>query len=197
MDFSTSVVTGSLAGLRRGDQQATDAILPIVYDELRRLAHHYLRNQNPGHTLQTTALVHEAYLRLVNQDRAEELDRIHFVALAARSMRCVLVDHARGRKTAKRGGDRRRVPLDDAVALFESRATDLLALDEALEALGQVSERQARIVEMRFFGGLTTAEAAEVLKLSERAVEKDWRYARAILRRALADDSPSSQLGPK
>jgi RNA polymerase sigma factor (TIGR02999 family) len=191
VDSSKNAITDSLAGWQRGDQQAADLILPIVYEELHRLAHHYLRNQNPGHTLQTTALVHEAYLRLVNQDRAGEMDRIHFVALAARSMRCVLVDHARGRQTAKRGGERRRVPLDDAVVLFESRAADLLVLDEALQALEQVSERQARIVEMRFFGGLTTAETAEVLRLSERAVEKDWRYARAILRRALADDSSS------
>jgi RNA polymerase sigma factor (TIGR02999 family) len=191
VNSSTNAVTESLADWRRGDQRAADRILPVVYDELHRLAHHYLRNQNPGHTLQTTALVHEAYLRLVNQDRAGRSDRIHFVALAARSMRCVLVDHARGSKTAKRGGSRRRVPLDDAAALFESRATDLLALDEALQALEQVSDRQARIVEMRFFGGLTIAEAAEVLRLSERAVEKDWRYARAILRRALADDSSS------
>ncbi|MBU0618366.1 MAG: sigma-70 family RNA polymerase sigma factor [Planctomycetes bacterium] len=183
---SSDEVTLGLARLRDGDGRAADSILPIVYDELRRLASRYLRHQRPGHTLQTTALVHEAYLRLVDQTQAREGDRVHFVALAARAMRSILVDHARSRRTVKRGGARRRIPLDDTVALFESRSVDLLALDEALARLADANERQSRIVELRFFGGLTTAETADVLGLSTRAVERDWRYARVTLHRTLS-----------
>jgi RNA polymerase sigma factor (TIGR02999 family) len=180
-------VTQALARLREGDERAADALMPLVYEELRRLASRYLHDEGPGHTLQTTALVHEAYLRLVDRDQAEVADRAHFMALAARAMRRILVDHARGRKTAKRGGDRQRVPLDDAVALFESHSADLLELDEALAQLGADNPQQARIVELRFFGGLTTAESAEVLGVSIRTIEREWRYARVKLHRALTD----------
>ena len=193
MGSSAGAITESLLRLRDGDGGAADEILPAVYGELHRLAHHYLRGQRLGHTLQTTALVHEAYLRLVDQTRAEPVDRVHFVALAARAMRSILVDYARAQKTAKRGGTRQRIPLDDTVALFESRSCDLLSLDDALSRLAAQNERQARIIEMRFFGGLTTAEAARILGLSTRAVEQDWRYARVILKRALSAGDTHSQ----
>ncbi len=182
---SSDDATNVLKGLRDGDQRAADKLLPIVYQELRELASRYLRRQRPGHTLQPTALVHEAYLRLINQSQAVAADRSHFVGLAARAMRSILVDHARGRKAAKRGGGQRRIPLDDAVALFESRAIDLLALDEALGQLAQEDQQPVRIVELRFFGGLTNEEVADLLGLSLRMIEREWRAAKAWLRQRL------------
>jgi RNA polymerase sigma-70 factor (ECF subfamily) len=176
-----------LARLRAGDRRAADELLPLVYDELHRLASRYLHGERLGHTLQTTALVHEAYLRLINQEQVQAVDRVHFVALAAGAMRHILVDHARSRRTEKRGGGRQRVPLDDAVALFETHSSDLVALDEALNHLARVDERQSRVVECRVFGGLTADETAEALGVSTRTVERDWRHARAWLYRTLAN----------
>jgi RNA polymerase sigma-70 factor (ECF subfamily) len=184
--------TTMLVRMRAGDSRAADELLPLVYDELHRLASHYLRGERAGHTLQTTALVHEAYLRLVNQERVQTGDRVYFIALAARAMRRILVDHARQRLTGKRGGGQPRIPLDDAVALFESRSADLITLDDALHDLAQINRRQGSVVELRFFGGLTAEEAAEALGVTTRTVERDWRHARAWLYRALADGATDS-----
>jgi len=168
---------------------APDELLALVYDELRRLAARYLRGQRAGHTLQPTALVHEAYLRLAKGGALPVDDRTHFFALAARAMRQVLVDHARRRAAAKRGGDPERVTLDDTLELGrggeEGRRLDLLALDEALERLERVSPRQCRVVELRYFAGLTIAEAAASLGVGTRTVEDDWALARAWLQRRL------------
>ncbi|MBN2560090.1 MAG: sigma-70 family RNA polymerase sigma factor [Phycisphaerae bacterium] len=175
-------MTQLLARLRCGEADVLDRLLPAVYDELRAMAGRCLRNQPPGQTLQPTALVHEAYIRLVDQTQVVASDRAHFVAVAAKVMRSALVDHVRSRHALKRGGERGRVPLDDALALFEARSVDLLALDEALAKLANMDEQQCRIIEMRFFGGLTMEEIAAVLGVSTRTVERDWRMARAWLR---------------
>lgn len=182
---SSGHATTMLARLRAGDRRAADELLPLVYDELHRLASHYLHGERLGHTLQTTALVHEAYLRLINQEQVQAVDRVHFVALAAGAMRRILVDHARSRRTAKRGQGHQRIPLDDAVALFETHSADLVALDDAVNELARANGRQGRVVELRFFGGLTADEVAEALGVSTRTVERDWRHARAWLYRTL------------
>lgn len=188
---SRSDVTRMLKQASAGDESAINRLLPMVYDELRALAESYLQRENPGHTLQATALVHEAYLRLVKQEDVEWQNRAHFFALAAQAIRRILVDHARGRGRAKRGGDRERVTLDEDVALTSDRDVDLIELDAALEKLARLHERQARIVELRFFGGLTLREAAEVLGVSPRTIDGDWSMARAWLRRELRpDDAP-------
>jgi RNA polymerase sigma factor (TIGR02999 family) len=165
-----------------GNREAVEQLFPIVYDELRRLASSYLNRERAGHTLQTTALVHEAYLKLADQERAGWKTRAQFLGVAAQAMRRILVDHARTKKAAKRGGGAHGIPLDDAVALFQERAVDLVELDEAMERLRAMDEQKARIVELRFFGGLTSEEAAEVLGVSLRTVERDWAMARAWLR---------------
>ena len=186
--------TDALAVLRRGAPEAVDRLLPLVYAELRRIAHRQLAAEAPGHTLSTTALVHEAYLRLADQSRAEWVDRQQFLAVAARTMRRVLVDYARRHWAQRRGGGAHRHPValedaEDAGALaVASRADELLALDEALERLAAVDERLARVVECRFFGGLTEPETAEALGVSPRTVGRDWLMAKAWLYRALHDD---------
>ena len=169
-----------------------DKFLPVVYTELRRLAHHYLRQERTGHTLQATALVHEVYLRLAPQGGDQWDDRSRFVGIAAHLMRQVLVEYARGRRREKRGGkDQRRVPLDEAVALIDPSECDRWeALDEALERLARLSARQAQIVELRYFGGLTVDEVAAALRISPKTVKRDWSIARAWLRRELTGDSP-------
>ena len=178
--------TQLLAQVRDGDENAVDALFAVVYDELHGLANNCLRGRQRGNTLQPTALVHEAYLRLIRQDLSSPAaDRKHFLALAARAMRAIIVDHARARYSQKRGGGRQRVPLDDALAQFEDRCTDLLALDEALTELSEMDPRQSRIVELRFFGGLNEQEVAELLSVSLRTVEREWRFARAWLLRAI------------
>ncbi|MEW6197879.1 MAG: sigma-70 family RNA polymerase sigma factor [Planctomycetota bacterium] len=188
---SRSDVTRILKRASSGDESAINRLLPMVYEELRALAESYLQRENPGHTLQATALVHEAYLRLVKQEDVEWQNRAHFFALAAQAIRRILVDHARGRGRAKRGGDRERVTLNEDVALTADRDVDLIELDAALEKLARLHERQARIVELRFFGGLTLREAAEVLGVSPRTIDGDWSMARAWLRRELRpDDAP-------
>jgi len=162
--------------------------MPLVYEELRALAESYLKRERPGHTLQATALVHEAYMRLVKQEDVDWQNRAHFFAVAAQAIRRILVDHARGHQSAKRGGDRKRVQLEQDLALSEPDF-DLLALDEALQELAGLNERQARIVELRFFGGLSLKEVAEYLGFSSRTIDGDWHMARAWLRGKLREGS--------
>ena len=168
-----------------GDANAPERLMPFVYDELRRRARSYLARERSSHTLQPTALVHEAYLRLVDQTRINWQNRAHFFALAANTMRRVLVDHARAHATGKRGGSAVRLSIEDVQIPLEERAAGLVALDEALEELAKFDERKSKIVEMRFFGGLTDEEIAEVLGISSRTVLRDWQAARLWLYREL------------
>ena len=170
-----------------GSDSAVNELLPLVYDELRAIAQSYLASERRGHTLQATALVHEAYLKLVDQSRVQWRGRSHFFAVAAQAVRRILVDHARSKGAAKRGGDRRQVELAEAVEPEGKSTVDLVALDDALHRLRHLNERQARIVELRFFAGLTIDEIAEVLSASPRTVDSDWRMARAWLRHAVSD----------
>jgi RNA polymerase sigma factor (TIGR02999 family) len=181
-----SQVTKLLQGWRAGDPRALDALLPLVYDELRRLAHYHLRNERPNHTLQSTALVHEAYFRLVGQDFPEWKSRAHFFAIAAQLMRQVLVDYARRQRASKRGGGICTLPLDDAVALPQSKDVDVLALDDALNALAELDPRQTRVVELRFFAGLSLEEISEVTEIATATVQRDWTAARAWLYREIS-----------
>lgn len=188
-------ITDALAAMRAGDARAMDQLVPLVYEELARIAHRQLGLEAPGHTLSTTALVHEAYLRLVDQTRAQWADRAQFFGVAAHSMRRVLVDHARRHRAARRGGaHRRHVSLDaleagDVAGLAASERADILvAMDEALEQLAALDPRQARVVECRFFGGLTEAETAEALGVTPRTVARDWVKARGWLYQALRHD---------
>jgi RNA polymerase sigma factor (TIGR02999 family) len=169
----------------RGRRDALDRLVPIVYDELRRIAHGQLRRERPGHTLSTTALVHEAYLRLLNVHQVQWLDRAHFYATAARVMRRVLIDYARARQRQKRGGGAVQVSLTDAVDLPNAQTNDLLELDEALTRLEALGDRQYRVVECRCFGGLSVEETAAVLGVSAATVKRDWTFARAWLNREL------------
>ena len=180
----SQIIGGLLAKWRTGDHEALQVLVPLVYKDLRALAHGYLKRERPGHTLQTTALVHEAYLRLVGQRPFDAENRTHFVGVAARLMRQILVDYARSRGAAKRGADR-RVELDTEVAMPQTPNTNVLALDDALNLLAQVDEQQSRIVELRFFGGLTTEEAAEVLGISRSTAKRDWNVAKAWLARQM------------
>ncbi len=181
-----SQVTKLLQGWRAGDPRALDALLPLVYDELRRLAHYHLRNERPNHTLQSTALVHEAYFRLVGQDFPEWKSRAHFFAIAAQLMRQILVDYARRQRASKRGGGICMLPLDDAVALPQSKDVDVLALDDALNALAELDPRQTRVVELRFFAGLSLEEISEVTGIATATVQRDWTAARAWLYREIS-----------
>lgn len=175
-------VTALLQAWSDGDESARERLMPLVYDELRRLAHQHMRRENPGHMLQTTALVHEAYLRLIDQSQVRFENRAHFFGIAARLMRQILVDDARRRKGAKRGGGATPVALDDASNLAQQQAADVLALDEALTLLAEKDPRQSEIVELRFFGGLSIEETAEVLNVSPGTVMRDWTFARAWLK---------------
>ncbi len=174
-------ITGLLLEAREGKPDALDRLYPLMYEALRGLAHRALRREREGHTLGTTALVHEAYLRLVDQNRATWHDRAHFLAIAATIMRRILVDHARRQHRQKRGGDRQPVSLDESVILADQRAEELLALDEALERLSALNPRLGQVVECRFFAGLTTEETAEALQVTSRTVERDWQKARGWL----------------
>ena len=165
----------------KGDGQAVDRLLPVLYDDLHRVAHGLMRGEARGQTLQTTALLNEAYLRLIDQRRVDWKGRTHFLAIGAQAMRRVLVDRARARHRHKRGGHRQRVELHEDAALQPVRDDDVLAVDEALEKLARVSPRQARLVEMRFFGGMSEAEIAEALGVSQRTVSREWKKARALL----------------
>jgi RNA polymerase sigma-70 factor, ECF subfamily len=184
---SSASVPQLLREWTRGDERARDAMVPFVYDELRRLAASYLNREAPGHTLQPTALVHEAYLRLIGQQQVDWSNRAQFLGLAAIMMRRILVNHARDRHAAKRGGHAQRVPLSDVDIVSTPQDIDIVNLDHALERLGGLDARKARIVELKFFGGLTTAEIAEVLRISPATVERDWAFARAWLYDVIAD----------
>lgn len=174
-------MTQLLADLEAGRPGAETRLLPLVYDELRRVAAGYMRRERPGHTLQATALVHEAFIQLVDQTRVNWRNRAHFFAVAAQLMRRILVDHARAHNAQKRGGPAQKLSLEEAVGLVENRDVTLEALDDSLTALAQLDPRQGRIVELRFFGGLTVDETAEVLGISAPTVEREWRMARAWL----------------
>ena len=178
-------ITELLLAWNRGDSAALDRLVPLVYAELRRLAQGYLRRERSGHTLQTTALIHEAYLRLIDAQRVQWQNRAHFFGIAARLMRQILVALARERGYQKRGGGARQVSFDEALVIEEGRGEELMALDEALAALAQFDERKAQVVEMRFFGGLTEEEIAVALDVSPETVRRDWRLARSWLRRRL------------
>ena len=180
-----SDLTRLLDAAAGGDPGAAADLLPLVYDELRKLAAARLAAEAPGHTLQPTALVHEAYLRLIDQRRVDWKNRAQFFGLAANMMRRILVNHARDRAAAKRGGDISKVTLSVAPGVFDVPELTVLALDEALEKLAQVDERKSRIVEFKFFTGLTTEEIAEVLGISTATVEREWKFARAWLYNAL------------
>jgi RNA polymerase sigma factor (TIGR02999 family) len=182
-DEQPSQVTELLARWRGGNQDALDALIPLVYQDLRRLAHYYLRSERSDHTLQSTALVHEAYVRLVGEQTPSE-NRAHFIAVASRLMRQILVDYARGRAAAKRDGGC-RVELDNLEGLPGKGDGDLIALDCALEELSRIDERQAKIVEMKFFGGLSEPEIAAALEISRATVARDWTVARVWLHRQL------------
>jgi RNA polymerase sigma factor (TIGR02999 family) len=189
-------VTELLMEWRGGDQSALDRLLPLVYAELRKIARRCLHGERRDHTLQTTGLVHEAYLRLVQSNRVQWRDRAHFFALTAQLMRRVLVDEARKRAVNKRGGGMTRVALDDVLVPVAEPSVDVLALDEALSRLSEVSPRKARVVEMRFFGGLTIEETAAVLGVSTDIVKREWRTAKLWLARALTADERSKADGP-
>jgi RNA polymerase sigma-70 factor (ECF subfamily) len=181
-------VTRLLVDWSNGDQAALEKLLPLVNAELRQLARRYMRRESPGHTLQTSALVNEAYMRLIDQKHVQWQNRAHFFGIAAQLMRRILIDHARSHHYAKRGGGALRVSLDEAAAVAEARAAELLAVDEALERLTAMDARKGRIVELRFFGGLTEGETAEVMGISTPTVQREWRTARAWLRRMLMDE---------
>lgn len=179
-------ITDLLLEWRGGDESALERLMPIVYQELRRVARRCLHGERAAHTLQTTGLVNEAYLRLVRSSRVQWRDRAHFFAVAAQLMRRALVDEARRRHYQKRGGDRTRVALDEAAMILPERDVDLIALDEALRGLSEYAPRKGRVVEMRFFGGLTIEETAVVLGISTDIVKREWRTAKLWLLRALA-----------
>ena len=183
-------VTGLLQAWRGGDQAALDNLIPLLERELHRIAKHYMAAQPPGHTLQTTALVNEAYLRLIDAQRLSWHDRSHFLAVCSRIMRHVLVDHARARQAAKRGGAAGAAPLEEAWVASPEPGTDIVAIDEALGALAKLYPRKARVIELRFFGGLSVEETAGVLEVSKDTVMRDWRLARSWLARELKQEKP-------
>ncbi len=166
-----------------------DQLIPLVHAELHRMARHYMARENPGHTLQTSALINEAYIRLVDQQNIPWQNRNHFYAVAAQVMRHILIDHARSHCYAKRGGGARKVPLDEAAALNDQRAEELVALDDALKDLAALDPRKSQIIELRFFGGLSIEETAEAMKVSPITVTREWRSAKAWLRREMSRES--------
>lgn len=174
-------VTELLADWGHGNQEALDKLMPLVYDELRRLAHHYMSRERAGHSLQTTALVNEAYLRLIGRKNMPWQNRAHFFAISAQLMRRILVDHARAHTRAKRGGGAHLITFDEAAVVSRERAAEVIALDDALNRLAALDPQQSRIVELRFFGGLTIEEMVEVLGLSPATIKREWRTAKAWL----------------
>ena len=189
---SQKQITQMLVDWGNGDQAALEKLTPLVYTELHRLARRYMGRERPGHTLQTSALVNEAYIRLIDWKKIQWQNRAHFFAVSAQLMRRILVDFARTRNYAKRGGAVRNVSLEEATVISREKSGDIVALDDALDSLAQLNERQSRVVELRFFGGLSLEEIAEVLKVSVGTVRRDWSLARAWLHRELrkTDDSP-------
>jgi RNA polymerase sigma factor (TIGR02999 family) len=185
-------ITQLLLSWHKGDESALNRLIPLIYQELRRLARRYMGRENPGHTLQTSALIHEAYLRLINQREVEWQNRAHFFAVAAQVMRRILIDHARSHNYAKRGGGAPHFSLDEAAVLSNERAAGLIALDDALTSLAAIDPRKSKIVELRFFGGLTVEETAEVLEISPITVMREWRVAKAWLLREVSVDAKNS-----
>lgn len=185
-------VTQLLIQWRNGDRDSLDRLIPLVYDELRLIAGRFLRHERPSHTLQSTALVHEAFLRLVDQTRTDWQSRAHFFGVAATVIRNILVDHARARQTAKRGGPMPALSLDEAVAFPQDRDLELIAVDDALLSLSRFDQQQSRIVELRFFAGLSIEETAEVLRISVSTVKRDWILAKAWIYHTLSTRGPST-----
>lgn len=178
-------ITDMLIAWSDGDRAAADSVLPIVYDELHRIAHRYMSKEHPGHTLQTSGLVNEAYLKLVDQKRVHWQNRLHFFGLAAQMMRRILVDHARKLKYAKHGGGALQVSLDEAAGVSNERTAEVIALDDALSSLARLDPQQSRVVELRFFGGLTIPETAAALEISVDMVKREWSTAKAWLYREM------------
>ncbi|HEV8370502.1 MAG TPA: sigma-70 family RNA polymerase sigma factor [Pyrinomonadaceae bacterium] len=183
---SPEEITGLLLDWGKGDKAALDRVIPLVYQELRRLAHRQMRRERAGDTLQTTALINEAYLRLVDYTRVRPRDRAHFFAIAAQAMRRILIERARSRRSSKRGSGAQRVSLDERAEVSDQRAADLVALDEALTNLAVIDPRKAQTVELRYFGGMTIEETAEVLEVSTPTVERDWHMAKIWLHREIS-----------
>jgi RNA polymerase sigma factor (TIGR02999 family) len=181
-------ITRILRAWSGGDREAVDSLMPLVYDELHKVAAQYLRKQRPDHTLQPTALVNEAYLKLIDISSVSWQDRAHFFAVASQTMRHVLVDRARSRNRDKRGGGAQKVSLDEAISFSQGNEVDLLSLDEAMRELAAMDEQQSRIVELRFFGGLTVEETAVVLHISPATVKREWRIAKAWLHKRMSND---------
>jgi RNA polymerase sigma factor (TIGR02999 family) len=186
MSNPTHEVTGLLLDWNNGQPEALEQLMPLVYDELRHIAKRYLRKEREDHTLQTTALVHEAYIRLIDQKQANWQNRAQFFGVAAQMMRRILVDHARGHQADKRGGGAAKLSLDEAIEIADQKEVDLIALDEALNQLAQLDEQQCRVVELRFFAGLTVEEVAAVMKLSPATIKREWSMAKAWLHRELS-----------
>jgi RNA polymerase sigma-70 factor (ECF subfamily) len=182
-------LTDLLRECRGGDKAALDRLMPIVYDELRRIAHRYVQHERDGHTLQTSALVNEAYLRFAVQRKMDWQNRAHFFAVTAQVMRHILIDHARRRRYAKHGGDVRQIPIDDAAEMSLQRAGELIALEEALDQLAKLDRRKSQVVELRYFGGFSLEETAQVLDISLMTVRRDWRAAKAWLYRSMKNDA--------
>ena len=182
-------LTGLLVEWREGDKAALDRLMPLVYDELRRIAHRYVQHERDGHTLQTSALVNEAYLRFAGQRKVDWQNRAHFFAVTAQVMRHILIDHARRRRYAKHGGEVQQVSIKDAAEMSLQRADELIALEEALDELAQLDRRKSHVVELRYFGGLSLEETAEVLEISLMTVRRDWRAAKAWLYRRMKHDA--------
>lgn len=185
---SSEQITRLLLDWGKGNKAALDKLMPIVYEELRRLARHYMRGQRPGHALQTTALVNEAYLKLIDSSRVQWQNRAHFFAISAQLMRRILVDFARSKNSLKRGGKFQQVDLNESMGIPIEEKTDLVGLDEALSKLANLNARQSQIVELRYFGGLSEEEIAETLGISARTVRRDWSLARAWLYRELSQN---------
>ena len=191
MMVSTPGLTELLDDWQQGDRTALEKLAPLIYDELRRIAHRYVQRERNGHTLQTTALVNEAYLRLAEQQKPGWQNRSHFFAVTAQMMRHILIDHARRRRFVKHGGDTQQVSLDEASLMSVERAAELVALNEALDELKRFDQRKSRVVELRYFGGLTLEETADILGVSLMTVRRDWRAAKAWLFRRLMDERGS------
>jgi RNA polymerase sigma factor (TIGR02999 family) len=188
---SAKEVTQLLLDWSNGNKEAVDKLIPLVYNELRRLAERHLRRERPDHTLQTTALVHEAYVRLIDQRSVRWQNQAHFYAIAAQIMRRILVNYARDKRAIKRGGSGQKVSLDEALTISATRGTDMVALDDSLTSLASIDTQQSRIVELRFFGGLTIEETAEVLGISPATVKNKWSMARAWLHREISKTATS------
>jgi RNA polymerase sigma-70 factor (ECF subfamily) len=188
--LSRSAVTELLHACSNGNRSAGDRLWPIVFDELNRMAHRYMKQERPGHTLQTGALVNEAYMRLVDWENAEWHNRAHFFGMCARIMRQILVDHARAQGSVKHGGDRQKEPLDATAIVSPAKSEQMLALDEAMKRLAQIHPKKSEVVELRYFGGLSVEETAEVLNISRSTVIRDWNFARAWLFAEMSGKNP-------